>query len=124
MNNLNTNTRSRIQLLMAVAMVVAMVAAIMVCPFAATITDGIDKGMKSIYELICSVTMPIATVVFAWNGIKMFVGGQRNMEQAKMNLLICCLVIGLIWFAPTIINTVGSWFQGGATWNWTGGATG
>lgn len=119
MNNL-TVSRKNIQRLMALAMILGLMAALAVCPFASSIEEGISKGMESLYKLICSITMPIATVVFAWNGIKMFLGGQRNMEQAKMNLLICCVVIGLIWFAPTIINTVGGWFTGGSSWTFTG----
>lgn len=82
-----------------------------------TITQGVSDGMKEVYNLIGSVTLPVASVVFAFNAIRMMMGGQRSMENAKNGMLVCCIVIAIVWFAPVIINTVGGWFKGGSVWS-------
>lgn len=116
----DTSMKAR-KVTLALMVSIILCAALMAVPFAdfTTISDGINDGMMEIYALIQSITLPIATVVFAFNAIKMFAGGQRSMEQAKMALIMTVLVIFLIWFAPAIIRTAGGWFKGGQNWgNW------
>lgn len=114
-----SNHRAGIRRALAMCALVALMAALLVCPFAddvSTITDAVANGMKSVYNLIAAIALPIATVVFAVNAVKMLFGGMRGMEQAKQGLLTCVIVIALIWLAPLIINTVGGWFKDSVRW--------
>ena len=44
-----------------------------------SIKQGIQQGAKSLFDIIESVTVPIAAVCFAWNGFKVFFGGERGL---------------------------------------------
>lgn len=80
------------------------------------IVDGITGGAKKIYEILESVLLPLAIVSFAWNGLKMLMGDQREMSAAKKHILITVIVILLVLLAPPIIEEVQSWFETGH-WN-------
>lgn len=77
------------------------------------IVDGITGGAKKIYEILESVLLPLTIVSFAWNGLKMLMGDQREMSAAKKNILITVIVILLVLLAPPILQEVQSWFETG-----------
>lgn len=82
-----------------------------------SIKQGIQQGAKSLFDIIESVTVPIAAVCFAWNGFKVFFGGERGMEQAKKNMLIIIIVLALVLLGPLIVKEASKWFNGGkGTW--------
>ena len=110
----------RIFLVLCVA-VMATAAILMVASAAGTsttITTGVKSGAKQLFNLMEAVVVPVAAVCFAWNAFKVLFGGERGMEQAKKNILIIVLVLGLVFLAPPVVNEVGGWFNsGGSTWN-------
>lgn len=77
-----------------------------------TISSAIGSGMKSIYGLITSIILPIAAVIFAFAGLKMLIGGQRDIEAGQGKLLMILVVLIIVFFAPLIIEAMGSWFKG------------
>ena len=75
------------------------------------ISSAVSNGMKSVYGVITSVIMPIATVVFAFAAAKLLFGGQRAMEQGQGKLLTILLVLAGVYLAPIIIEEVAGWVK-------------
>lgn len=78
---------------------------------AGAIQTGIKTGTQQLYNIITAIVVPIAVVVFAWNGIKMFIGSEREIESAKKTMLITALAIAVVYLAPVIIQQVAGWFS-------------
>ena len=82
------------------------------------ISDAVSGGMKSIYNVILAIVIPVGAVVFAWNIFKAFFGGERGMQQAKVNILITIVVIALVLLAPLVVGAIGGWFTGDGIQDW------
>lgn len=102
---------SRIVLTLAVLMTMLTVPAFAASGAGSQISSAVSNGMKSVYGVITSVIMPIATVVFAFAAAKLLFGGQRAMEQGQGKLLTILLVLAGVYLAPIIIEEVAGWVK-------------
>ena len=102
---------SRIVLTVAIIMTILTVPAFAAQGAGSQISSAVSNGMKSVYNVITSVIMPIATVVFAFAAAKLLFGGQRAMEQGQGKLLAILLVLAGVYLAPIIIEEVAGWVK-------------
>ena len=76
-----------------------------------TIEAGIREGSSRIYSILCTVMLPVAGVILAWNIFKALVYGEKGMEQAKKTIFMLVIVMAGVWLTPYIVYTVNSWFS-------------
>lgn len=115
----------RVRRLLALALVICLMAVLLVAPAAdtatafSTIGDKLTGLFKAGYNLILKLTLPAAVVVLSWAAIQMFLGGQRNMEEAKKKCFVVVGVVLIVWTAPVIVKELADAFSGNTAWNFT-----
>lgn len=77
----------------------------------AAIEGGVQNATFRLYNVMTAIVVPCAVVLFAWAALKVFVGGERGMEQAGKKFLTILGVLALVWLAPLIITQVSGWFN-------------
>lgn len=111
--------RNTLRTAIALCMAMALMASMFVLPGAtgafASIGEKLTNLIQQVYELILKITLPVAVVVLCWSAIKMFMGGQRNMEEAKKMIFVVMLVILIVWLAPVIVQELANAFGNGTT---------
>lgn len=80
-----------------------------------TATQEIKSGLGQIYNMITSIVLPIAAVALAVCGVKMLWGNQRSAEEAKGAAIKIVIALAIVYLAPVLIETVGSWFSSSGT---------
>ena len=75
------------------------------------IVSGVKGGMKEIYDVFQGILLPIAVIGLAAGLLGMLFGGQKGMEKGKQYALIIVLVIGGVYLAPLLVNTIAGWFS-------------
>lgn len=78
------------------------------------IEDGVKTGLGQIYDIIKGVSVPIAVVCFAICAFKIFMGGEKGMEQAKKLAIYTVIGMAIVFLAPAVILEVKGWFEGGS----------
>lgn len=106
-----TRVNKMVRIFCVMLICVAMFSCVAFADASGAIQTGIKTGTKQLYNIITAIVVPIAVVVFAWNGIKMFMGSEREIESAKKTMLITALAIAVVYLAPVIINQVAGWFS-------------
>lgn len=118
-----SHSRKYGKVILTVLAVVIMVMAMGLTAFAdgetQSIIDGVKNGMFELYRLLQGVTLPIATIFLVAQALRMVFGGQRSMDQAKTSIIILIVAIVVIWFAPTLVNMISSWFTGSTSWSFS-----
>lgn len=107
--------RVRLQKILSIAMVIAVVVLMMTMPVFATgknLQNSVQDGMESIWKLMRYISYGVAIVYVAVAAYKLVLGGQRGMETAKGDLLKMVFFLALILLAPYVISTVVDWFGG------------
>ncbi len=97
-----------------IALIVAFIAVLIIPVYAndlASIGNSVVNGMDDIYKLILTIVLPVAAIVVCVNALKIFTGTKK--DEAFRNIFVCLAVVAIVMFAPTIVQTVGSWFEGG-----------
>lgn len=97
----------------------AMASAFATADAANAIQQGITDGVMQLYNIMLAVVLPVAVLCLAWNMFKVFVGGERGMEQAKKNMVVTIAIIAVVYLAPAIITQVGKWFNGQTDSGWS-----
>lgn len=98
-------------------LVVAILAAPFLTAFATggdageAIQDGVKKGLGSVYTIITAIVVPVAAVCLAVCAFKIFTGGERGMQEAKMIAIYTVIGIAIVYLAPVIVEQVSSWFS-------------
>lgn len=107
----------RLQRLLAAVMVVAMLAALVVMPAAGafdSISNKLTGIIQELYQLLMKIAIPAAVLALSWAAIKMFLGGQRNMEEAKKSVFVVVIVVLIVLMAPVLIKELVNAFKPGA----------
>lgn len=81
------------------------------CVFAADgIDGGIKNGMLELFRILKAVIVPVAAVTLAFAGFQILAGGEKGMETGKKLIISVAIAVGIVYLAPTIVNTISTWF--------------
>ena len=75
------------------------------------IQTGVAEGMKNVYSIILTITIPVAIAVVGFCAFKIFTGGEKGMQEAKKTFLIAVVALAIIYLAPWLVQQVAGWFD-------------
>ena len=91
----------------------SLMASVAVSAFATDqIAQGVGTGLKSVYNVLKAVAIPVAVIAFALCAYKIFVEGEKGMEKAKKIAIYTVIGLAIVFLAPLVIKNVASWFSG------------
>lgn len=74
-----------------------------------TIEDGVRKGLGEVYKIMSAIVIPIACLAFGFAAFKIFTGGEKGMQTAKMTILYTIIGLVIVYAAPVVIQQVSDW---------------
>lgn len=84
-----------------------------------TIQSAVSEVTKKIYSVMRVIVVPLAIVAVGFAAFQFFFGGNQGPEKAKKAIIAAGAGIGIVVFAPVIINTIASAVSGsGSTDKW------
>lgn len=100
------------QIMMVLAVVTVVMCLMMTTVFAAgEIEQNVKTGLKQVYSIITAIVVPIAVVSIAFSVFKIFTGGEKGMQAAKMIILYTAVGLIIVYLAPVAIKQVSTWIS-------------
>ena len=78
---------------------------------AGAIEQGMKSGLKEVYTILTAVAVPIAVICIGFCAVKIFMGGEKGMEQAKKLAIYTAVGLAVVYLAPAIVTQVAGWFS-------------
>ena len=77
---------------------------------ASNITRGISSGMQKVWTMLVSIAGYVAILSAAISGVNLIIGDAKDAGEAKKKFIRIVIGALIVLMAPTIIQTIFSWF--------------
>lgn len=74
------------------------------------------RAVASVYDMLKSIVLPLATVGIAGSGIQFLTGDETSAAKAKKRMIVILCAAAAIWFLPSAA-VWGKNLLGGAVWS-------
>lgn len=74
------------------------------------VAGATGEQARFVWDILKAIVGPVGGAIFSINGLKLLLGGEKAMEEAKKRAIIIIVVFICVFGAGVIIKEIGGWF--------------